>query len=81
MTATTISLQIPQTRNAPRLAAVLGEWFAAVLKALPTGTPAPRYPSRDVSRVRALAHRYERTDYRMASELYAAADHYEALYR
>jgi hypothetical protein len=81
MTATTISLQIPQSRTAPRLAAAIGEWVAALLNALPSGTSAPRYPSREAARVRALAHRYESSDPRFASELYAAADRHEMLYR
>jgi hypothetical protein len=80
MTTTTISLQIPQSRTAPRLAAAIGEWVAALLNALPSGTPTPRYPSREAARVRALAHRYEGSDPRFASELYAAADRHEALY-
>lgn len=80
MTATTISLQIPQFRTAPRFAARLGELAAAFVAALPSGTPAPRYPSRDVVRVRALAHRCEGNDPRFASELYAAADRHEMLY-
>lgn len=77
---TTISLHIPQARTAPRLAAVLGEWAAALIAKIPSGTEAPRYPSRDAARVRALAHRYEDTDPRFASELYAAADRHEMLY-
>jgi hypothetical protein len=81
MTTSTISLQIPQARTAPRLAAVIGEWFAAIVKALPAGTPAPRYPSRDAARVRAMAHQFESSDPRFASELYAAADRHEMLYR
>lgn len=78
MTATTLSLQVTQSRTAPRLATVIGGWAAALVGALSTGRSAPRYPSRDAARVRALAHNYERTDRRFASELYAAADHYEA---
>jgi hypothetical protein len=80
MTATTISLHIPQNRTAPRLAAVIGEWAAALVAALPTGTSAPRYPTRDAARVRALAHHVEGNDPRFASELYAAADRHEMLY-
>lgn len=80
MTTTTISLHVPQSRTAPRLATRLGEWAAAIVKALvPAGTPAPRYPSREAARVRAMAHRYEICDPRFASELYAAADRHEML--
>lgn len=80
MTATTISLHIPQSRTAPRGALRLGEWAAALLSALmPAGTPAPRYPSREAARVRAMAHRQEAHDPRFASELYAAADRHEML--
>ncbi|MBX3621722.1 MAG: hypothetical protein KF891_17260 [Rhizobacter sp.] len=81
MTTTTISLHIPQSRTAPRLATRLGEWAASALAALiPAGTPAPRYPFREAARVRAMAHRFEGTDPRFASELYAAADRHEMLY-
>ena len=81
MTTTTISLHIPQSRTAPRFAALFGTWAAAFLKALvPAGTPAPRYPSREAARVRAMAHRFESSDPRFASELYAAADRHEMLY-
>lgn len=78
MNATTLSLQVSETRTAPRLAAVIGGWAAALWAALPTGRAESRFPAHDVARVRALAHSYERTDRRFASELYAAADHYEA---
>ena len=81
MTTTTISLQVPQARTAPRLAAILGEWAAKLVKALPEGTPAARYPAREAARVRAMAHRYEGSDPRFASELYAAADRHEQLYQ
>ncbi|HEY0818944.1 MAG TPA: hypothetical protein VGD46_09215 [Rhizobacter sp.] len=81
MTTTTISLQIPPARTAPRLASAIGGWFAALVKALPEGTPAPRYPSREAARVRAMAHQFESSDPRFASELYAAADRHEMLYR
>ncbi len=81
MTTSTISLQIPQNRTAPRLAAVIGEWLAALINAMPSGTPAVRYPTREAARVRAMAHRYEGSDPRFASELYAAADRHEMLYR
>jgi hypothetical protein len=81
MTTSTISLQIPQNRTAPRLAAVIGEWLAALINAMPSGTSAVRYPSREAARVRAMAHRYEGSDPRFASELYAAADRHEMLYR
>ena len=80
MTATTISLHIPQTRTAPRLAAVLGTWAAALINALPSGTQAPRYPTREAARVRALAHRIEGSDPRLAADMYAAADRHEMLY-
>jgi hypothetical protein len=81
MTTTTISIQVPPSRTAPRLASRLGEFFAAAGALLAhNGTPAPRYPSREAARVRAMAHRYESTDPRFASELYAAADRHEMLY-
>ncbi|HEX3142036.1 MAG TPA: hypothetical protein VHQ87_18410 [Rhizobacter sp.] len=81
MTTTTIRIQVPQARTAPRFAIRLGE-FAAAMYALLShpGTPAPRYPSREAARVRAMAHRYEGADPRFASELYAAADRHEMLY-
>ncbi|MBC7957872.1 MAG: hypothetical protein H7Y33_18635 [Cytophagales bacterium] len=79
--STTISLQVPHSRTAPRFAAPLGELFAAVIAMLVhPGTPAPRYPTREAARVRAMAHRYEAADPRFASELYAAADRHELLY-
>ncbi|HET7794112.1 MAG TPA: hypothetical protein VFL64_12085 [Rhizobacter sp.] len=81
MTTTTISLQVPQSRTAPRYAALFGELFASAIALLtPRGTQAPRYPSREAARVRAMAHRYEGADPRFASELYAAADRHEMLY-
>ena len=81
MTTTTISIQIPQARTAPRLAARIGELVASAIALLRhSGTPAPRYPSREAARVRAMAHRYEMVDPRFASELYAAADRHEILY-
>jgi hypothetical protein len=77
----TISLQIPHGRTAPRFAAPLGELFAAAIALLVhPGTPAPRYPTREAARVRAMAHQYEGADPRFASELYAAADRHELLY-
>ena len=79
--STTISLQVPQARTAPRFAAPLGELFAAAIALFNhPGTPAPRYPSREAARVRAMARRYESADPRFASELYAAADRHETLY-
>ena len=79
--STTISLQVPQTRTAPRFAAPLGELFAAAIALFShTGTPARRYPTREAARVRAMAHRCEGSDPRFASELYAAADRHEMLY-
>ena len=81
MTTTTIRLHVPETRKAPRLATRLGELVAAAIALLThPGTPAPRYPSREAARVRAMAHRYEASDPRFASELYAAADRHEMLY-
>jgi hypothetical protein len=80
MTTTTISIQVPQARTAPRYAALLGELFASAIALLShPGRPAPRYPSREAARVRAMAHRYESADPRFASELYAAADRHEML--
>jgi hypothetical protein len=82
MSTTTISLNVPPLRLAPPAAVRLGEWFAAALAALiPAGRPAtPRYPSRQAARVRAMAHQYELSDPRFASELFAAADRHEMLY-
>jgi len=78
---TTISLQVPHSRSAPRFAAPLGELIAAAIALLVhPGTPAPRYPSREAARVRAMAHHYEGADPRFASELYAAADRHEMLH-
>lgn len=77
----TITLQITQPRTAPRAAERIGEFFAAAIALLMhPGTAAPRYPSREAARVRAMAHRYESADPRFASELYAAADRHEMLY-
>lgn len=81
MTTTTISFQVPQTRSAPRLAALLGELFASAIALLShPGTQAPRDPSREAARVRAMARRYESADPRFASELYAAADRHEMMH-
>jgi hypothetical protein len=81
MTTTTISLQVSQARSAPRLAALLGELFASAIALISRpAAPAPRYPSREAARVRAMAHRYESADPRFASELYAAADRHEMMY-
>lgn len=81
MTTTTISIQIPKNRTAPHLAAVIGEWVAKLLKARPADAPVMRYPAREAARVRELAHSFEFSDPRFASELYAAADRHEMLYR
>lgn len=79
--STTISLQVPQSRSAPRFAVPLGELFATVLALLRlSAAPAPRSPSREAARVRAMAHEYESADPRFAAELYAAADRHEMLY-
>jgi hypothetical protein len=79
--STTISLQIPQSRLAPRFAAPLGELFAAAIALLKhRSAPAARSPSREAARVRAMAHEYESADPRFAAELYAAADRHEMLY-
>jgi hypothetical protein len=79
--STTISLQVPHTRTAPRIAAPLGELFAAAIALLArVGTPTRRSANREAARVRALAHEYEGADPRFASELYAAADRHEMLH-
>lgn len=81
MSATTISIQVPQVRTAPRLAARAGEFVAAAIGLfVQPRKPVSRYPAREAARVRALAHRYEAADPRFASELYAAADRHEMLY-
>jgi hypothetical protein len=82
MTTTTISIQVPHTRSAPRLAARFGELAAAAIAlfAHPGKPEQARYPSREAARVRAMARRYEAADPRFASELYAAADRHEMLY-
>jgi hypothetical protein len=84
MTTTTIHLQLPAARTAPRFAAPLGELFAALFALLSRpARPAPtqrRSPSREAARVRAMAQSYEAADPRFASELYAAADRHEMLY-
>lgn len=79
MTPTTISVQIPQARPAPRLATLIGEWVGDLLTALRSSTPAQRYPAQEAAQVRALAHQFEASDPRFAAELYAAADRHEAL--
>jgi hypothetical protein len=59
----------------------LGELFAAAIALLlHPGKRAARYPADEAARVRAMARRYEGTDPRFASELYAAADRHEMLY-
>jgi hypothetical protein len=81
MTTTTISIQVPTARTAPRLASRFGELAAAAIALFNhPGKPVVRYPAREAARVRAMAHRYEAADPRFASELYAAADRHEMLY-
>ncbi|MEO8151777.1 MAG: hypothetical protein ABI605_01820 [Rhizobacter sp.] len=80
MTTTTIRLQVPQTRTAPRAATRLGEFFAAAIALLSHRSAPTRNPVREAAYVRGLARQYEATDPSFASELYAAADRHEMLY-
>jgi len=83
MTTTTMDLQVPQQRTAPRLAAPFAAAFAALLKAV---MPAERVnveenqAAREAADVRAMARQYLKTDPGFAADLFAAADRHEELY-
>jgi len=83
MTTTTMDLQVPQQRTAPRLAAPFAAAFAALLNAL---KPAERVnveenqAAREAADVRAMARQYLKTDPGFAADLFAAADRHEELY-
>jgi hypothetical protein len=77
---TTLNVLVPSPTPAPRGAAWLGDQAAGLLKHLQRATHLKRAERLgDAARVRALAHDYEQTDPRMAADLYAAADHDEAV--
>jgi hypothetical protein len=83
MTTTTMDLQVPQQRTAPRMAAPFAAAFAALLNAL---KPAERVnveenqAAREAADVRAMARQYLKTDPGFAADLFAAADRHEELY-
>jgi hypothetical protein len=83
MTTTTMDLQVPQQRTAPRLAAPFAAAFAALLNAL---KPAERVnveenqAAREAADVRVMARQYLKTDPGFAADLFAAADRHEELY-
>ena len=73
---TTLNLQVPQQRTAPRGATWIGNAVADLLAAF-RPSPAQRDASRDVRRARALAAEWNRRDPRSAADLTAAIDRYE----
>ena len=75
---TTLNVYVPRTTPAPRGAQTLGRWAAAALNAL---TPRAKLSTatRTAAKARAVAHSYDQTDPRFAADLYAAADHDEAV--
>ena len=75
---TTLNLNVPRPVQAPRGADLLGRLGAAVVNALRQLTARPA--TDDAAAVRALAHAYDATDPRLAADLYAAADHDEAVH-
>jgi hypothetical protein len=83
MTTTTMDLQVPQQRTAPRLAAPFAAAFSALLNAV---MPAERVnveenqAAREAADVRAMARQYLKTDPGFAADLFAAADRHEELY-
>jgi hypothetical protein len=83
MTTTTMDLQVPQQRTAPRLAAPFAAAFTALLNAV---MPAQRVnveenqAAREAADVRAMARQYLKTDPGFAADLFAAADRHEELY-
>ncbi|KQU78220.1 MULTISPECIES: hypothetical protein [unclassified Rhizobacter] len=83
MTTTTMDLQVPQQRTAPRLAAPFAAAFATLLNAL---KPAERVnveenqAAREAADVRAMARQYLKTDPGFAADLFAAADRHEELF-
>ena len=77
MNTTTMNLQVPQQRTAPRGAIWFGNAFAGLLSAF-SGKPAQRNAARDVRRARALAAEWTRRDPRSAADLTAAIDRFEA---
>ena len=76
MNTTTMNLQVPQQRTAPRGAAVLGNLFASLLQSF-RAAPAERSAERDVRRARALAAEWAVRDPRSAADLSAAIDRFE----
>ena len=77
MNTTTMQLQVPQQRTAPRGAAVLATAFVSLLNSF-RATPAARNATRDIRRARELAAEWNRRDPRSAADLTAAIDRYEA---
>lgn len=75
-TTTTMNVQVPQRRSAPRGATWLGNAFASAFNAF-RAAPAKRDAARDVRRARALAAEMGRRDPRSAAELTAAIDRFE----
>ena len=87
MTTTTMDLQVPQQRTAPRLAAPFAAVFTSVFSALVDALkPAERVnveenqAAREAADVRAMARQYLKTDPGFAADLFAAADRHEELY-
>ena len=76
-TATTIQLQVPQQRTAPRGATWLATAFVGLVNAF-RATPTERNAARDIRRARELAAEWTRRDPRSAADLTAAIDRYEA---
>ena len=75
---TTLNVNVPRVAEEPRGAHVLGRWGAAFFEGLRHLTAARA--ETDAARVRALAHAYDDIDPRLAADLYAAADHDEAVH-
>jgi hypothetical protein len=76
MNTTTMNLQVPQQRTAPRGATFLGNAFANLLQSF-RAAPAERNAERDVRRARALAAEWAVRDPRSAADLSAAIDRFE----
>lgn len=76
MNTTTMNLQVPQQRTAPRGATWFGNAFASLLQAF-QATPAHRSAERDIRRARAMAAEWAVHDPRSAADLTAAIDRFE----
>ena len=75
----TLNMNVPRPVHVPRGAATLGRLGAQAVLALRRWAHPALRATNDAADVRAIAHTYDQTDPRLAADLYAAADHDEAV--